>query len=112
MIDFFFGLSDNIKKGGLKMRFLAACRGVNNRNKQEFVYHEMFKNRGDVLAWFNTKYREYTDTGYTRFEWLIFDFQDADLYFDGISCLQGTSFIDNILDLEPMSRFLKIRNGD
>jgi len=93
------------------MRFLAACRGVNGTRK-EHIYNEVFRNRGDILSWFNTKYREYCDLNYTRFEWLIFDFESADVYYDGISCLQGTSFIDNILDLEPMSRFLKIRNGD
>ena len=94
------------------MRFLAACRGINNTNKLEYVHHEMFKSKGDILSWFNSKYREYSDSGYARFEWLIFDFKDCDLYFDGISCIRDTSFIDNILDLEPMSRFLKIRNGD
>jgi hypothetical protein len=93
------------------MRFLASCRGING-TKKEYPYHEVFKNRGDILAWFNHKYREYSDLGYTRFEWLIFDYQDADVYYDGISCIKDASFIENILNLEPMSRFLKIRNGD
>jgi hypothetical protein len=93
------------------MRFLVSCRGING-NKKEYPYHQLFKNKGDILEWFNCKYREYSDLGYSRFEWLIFDFETADVYYDGISCLKEVSFIEAILNLEPMSRFLKIRNGD
>jgi len=91
------------------MRYLASCRGING-NKKEYPYHEVFKNKGDILAWFNAKYREYCDVGFTRFEWVIFDFESCDFYYDGISCLKETSFIENIIDLEPMSRFIKVRN--
>jgi len=92
------------------MRYLASCRGVNGTRK-EHVFHETFKTKGDVLVWFHHKYREYCDMGFSRFEWTIFDYQDCDFYYDGISCLKDNpSFIDAIIDLEPMSRFIKVRN--
>jgi hypothetical protein len=92
------------------MRFLVACRYLREKNTDGYIYEEVSNSLSDCLVWLHNKYREARDTKEVFFEWVIFDFETKDVYFDVIRCIKDTSFIEAILDLSQMSKFLKITN--
>jgi len=92
------------------MRYLVACRYLREKNTDGYIYEETFSSLSDCLVWLHSKYREARDTKEVYFEWLVFDFENKELYTDVIRCIKDVSFIEAILNLSEMSKYLKVKN--
>ena len=93
------------------MRYLVACRYLREKDGQAYIYEEVFPSMSDCLVWLHNKYNEARDTREPYFHWVIFDFQSQELYSDQMKTLKEVPFIERIIDLKEMSKFLKVVNS-
>ena len=92
------------------MRYLVACRYLREKNTDGYIYEEVSNSMSDCLVWLHGKYREARDTKEVYFEWMVFDFENKELYTDVVKCIKDVCFIETILNLSEMSKYLKVRN--